>query len=283
MPNFFLQKRTHWLIVAMPISPARTTERFSIIMAELFDINRTSFVKIFETHQFKGLISFSDVLKICNTLKLFPELLDAQDVQKALANFVTGSAQKITFLEFEEFLKRAAVVVFGNTGKSDCLEVFLAHIKSFALKAYGVEVRTLLRKQRSLSKYLRAKKEVGTGIKHRSAAKLPETTRNISGRKIVFENSQNGAICLKKKKKESKIGDLTERRVELSKIGGENGIAGNIERAGKMIKKLKGKVEKCGKKGMRTRGMQNCNRIVNEMRNRYMIVGFYFQVWKWSV
>ena len=130
-------------------------------MSQLFAINRSHFLKIFETHQFKGLISFTDILKICSSLKIFPDLLDSQDIQKIFSLVSSGNFQKITYLEFEGFLRQTASRLFGSSGESDdSIEIFLAHIKSFALKSYGVDIKTLIRNRRSATKCLKFKKNL---------------------------------------------------------------------------------------------------------------------------
>jgi hypothetical protein len=169
---------------------------------QLFEANRGQFLKIFETHQFKGLISFTDILKICSSLKIFPDLVDSQEVQKIFSSVSSGNFYKITYLEFEDFLKTLTVKVFGHGGDfADSFEIFLSHIRIYALKAYGIEIKVYLSKRRSLSKHLKSNKQLSlSSIKNKSAAKVSETTRNLNSKKNLLDLMNPGIVRLKKKK-----------------------------------------------------------------------------------
>ena len=257
-----------------------------IIMSELFEINRSHFLKIFETHQFKGLVSFTDILKICSSLKIFPDLIDSQDIQKTFATVSSGSFHKITYLEFEDFLKLIAKKLFASSDdKSDCIEIFLAHIKNFALKSYGTEIKTLIRRQRSLAKYLKGKKQLSSSvIKNKSVAKLPETTRNMGSRKQFFQMINPNLMKFKKKKEEKNNDAMTERKVEGTSFNNENFVGSKIAQVNSLVRKLRKKVrENKGEKALRTRKLGNCNRIAKMGRNRFLLLKMYFQVWKWAI
>jgi len=93
-------------------------------MSNLVDTNRLEFHKIFEAHQQKNTITYTDALKICSTLKIFPDLLTSQEVRKIFVTLTSNesAAEKMTFLQFESFIKILAKQAFRMNKKrsEDC-------------------------------------------------------------------------------------------------------------------------------------------------------------------
>lgn len=231
----------------------------------LFESNRSNFLKIFETHQFKGLISFTDVLKICSSLQIFPDLIDSQEIQKIFASVSSGNFFKITFLEFESFIKSVAVKIFANAGDfADSFELFLAHIKSPAFKAYGTEVKALLGKRRSLSKALKSSKQLSlNSVKNKSAAKIPETTRNLS--KKQFLDLVNPGISKFKKKK--------LRKIKEDLMGAS--VRGRVK---KLIEEFRN--QDLGQKIVGRKKIADCLELKKVYEDRKILVRLYFVMWK---
>lgn len=238
---------------------------------QLFEVNRGQFLKIFETHQFKGLISFTDILKICSSLKIFPDLIDSQDVQKIFSSVSSGNFYKITYLEFENFLKTLAVKIFGHGGDfNDSFEIFLAHIRIFALKAYGTEIRLLLNKRRSLSKHLKSSKQLSlSNIKNKSAAKIPETTRNLNSKKNLLDLVNPGIVKFKKKK----LKKLKENLQGVKKEGPEK-----VKLALNELKNTD-----LGKQFLIDRKLGRCSEVCSVGRSRNVLMKMFFQLWRLRV
>jgi len=238
---------------------------------QLFEANRGQFLKIFETHQFKGLISFTDILKICSSLKIFPDLVDSQEVQKIFSSVSSGNFYKITYLEFEDFLRALSLKVFGRGGDfGDSFEIFLSHIRIYALKAYGIEVKVYLSKRRSLSKHLKSNKQLSlSSIKNKSAVKAPETTRNMTSKKNLLDLVNPGIVRLKKKKLKK-----FKENLQGVKVSGQ-------EKVKLALSELK-KVD-LGKKILASRKLDWCQEIVGVGRGRTLLVKMYFHLWKLRV
>jgi hypothetical protein len=198
-------------------------------------------------------------------LKIFPDLIDSQEIQKIFSSVSSGNFFKITFLEFESFLKSVAMKIFANTGDfSDSFEMFLAHIRSFALKTYGIEVKMIMGKRRSLSKHLKSSKQLSVNsIKNKSAVKIPETTRNI-GKKMFFDLVNPGINKFKKKK-------LRKMKENLS--------FGPVEgRVKKMIREIKD--QDFGQKWIRTRKVKSCARVFKVAEERKVLIRIFFLLWR---
>lgn len=252
-------------------------------MSELFETNRSHFLKIFETHQFKGLVSYTDILKICSAFKIFPDLLDSQGIQKAFASVSSANFHKITYLEFEEFLKMIAMKLFGSSGNfRDCAEIFLAHIRAFALKSYGTEIKTVLHKRRSASKGIKTKKNLSmASIKNQSMAKLPETTRHLNLKKSMFD--MIAPTILKMKKKRNKLKEtLTDRRGENGHV--EAPVKVKMAKARKMIRVFAENMKKtCKNEYLRNRKLEVCESISALSKDRFLLLKLFFQIWRWNI
>lgn len=125
-------------------------------MSNLVDLNRLQFQKIFEVHQQKGTLSYTDALKICSSLKIFPDLLTSQEIRKIFLtlSFSDNGFERMTFLQFESFLKICSKQAFKHSlkKKSDDYEPLINFIRETSQKRYGANLEGT--KGRSLSKIL---------------------------------------------------------------------------------------------------------------------------------
>ena len=278
MPEYFLQNLPAWLKVAIPIKFPKTTHLFAIIMSELFELNRSQFLKIFETHQFKGLVSFTDMLKICSSLKIFPDLLDSQDIQKIFSSVSGGSSHKMTYLEFESFLKTIAFKLFGRPADSvDYLEIFLVHIKNFVLKSYGTHIKTC-KKRRSES--IREKKTLSMSASNNKSVKVPDSTRNLYRKKNFLELVSPSMIKLKKKKVNRMCEvALTDRKTSLSVLNCKFNENSRIVQAKKLFHELRSNIFAIGKKKvLGARKLKNCQRIKISSKAKFLHLKLFFQI-----
>ena len=250
-------------------------------MSELFAENRNQFLKIFETHQFKGLISFTDILKICSSLKIFPDLLDSQGIQKAFASVSNGNFQKISYLEFEKFLQLVALKIFRATDENDFIEIFLAHIKKFALKSYGVDVKTLLRIRRSQTKKYKKVFNLNTS-KNKSAGKFQMPIKTINNKKKNIELSSPLMIQFRKRKCESLTDiNLTDSQLEVEKESFRTSRKNRFRLIEKSILKLEKSMKEIrGKKYLAKRKLQKCCRISAISNGNFIVLKLVFQIWR---
>jgi hypothetical protein len=254
-------------------------------MSQLFELNRSLFLKIFETHQSKGLVSFTDILKICSSLKIFPDLLDSQEIQKIFSSVSSGNFYKITYLEFETFLKLIAYKLFAISPNSqDYTEIFLSHIKNYALKSYRTEIKTFNKKKISL-KYAKPKKILSmSSNNNRSMPRLPESTKNIYSKKNVLELMSSDMIKLKKKKiKKNNEDTLTDRKFESYTFNIDNKNDPKIARAKKLLKNFKNTFRPAKSvKLFGARKIRDCCRIALISDRLVIQLKLCFQIWKLS-
>lgn len=118
----------------------------------LFEINRFNFFKIFETHQFKSFLSFPDVANVCTLLKICPDLIDIQGIQKIFLSISAGGYSKITLVEFEDLIKTLASSIFSNESTDDPLKSFITHIKDSAFNTYGITLHTSIKPKKKSAK-----------------------------------------------------------------------------------------------------------------------------------
>lgn len=130
-------------------------------MSNLVDINRLEFLKIFEAHQQKNILNYTDALKICTTLKIFPDLLSSQEIRKIFVTLINNEsgAEKMTFLQFESFIKIIAKQAFkGCKRRSDDCNSLLNYIRESSFLRYGTKLE--MGKHKSFSKPVKKKESV---------------------------------------------------------------------------------------------------------------------------
>ncbi|OMJ78977.1 hypothetical protein SteCoe_21104 [Stentor coeruleus] len=123
-------------------------------MSDLVDINRLQFQKIFEAHQQKGSLTYTDSLKICSSLKIFPDLLASQEIRKTFLTISNNESgvEILNFLQFESFMKILAKLAFKHCKKiSDDYGLLITHIKEYSQKRYGAVLEIQMPKGRSIS------------------------------------------------------------------------------------------------------------------------------------
>jgi hypothetical protein len=133
-------------------------------MSNLVDLNRFEFKKIFDAHQHKNILSYTDSLKICTSLKIFPDLLTSQEIRKIFVTLAGESGERMTYLQFESFLKIIAKQVFTQAGKkrSDDCSKLITHIKEPSFNRYGTNLE--LSKKTSSSKPIKRQKSTKISI-----------------------------------------------------------------------------------------------------------------------
>jgi hypothetical protein len=152
----------------------------------LFDVNRLSLLKIFETHQFKGQLTLPDFLNIATSLKIYPDLAQASDLENLFRATAAGS--RLTLDEFEELVKKLALK-FTSQSSKDPSKNFFNYLKTPALNSYGILLKTTKSKPKPIK---------------------PPTT---SSRATIIKSHINKSLNLKlEKSSKSKNSQLTKRK-----------------------------------------------------------------------
>jgi len=89
-------------------------------------------------------LKFTDLLKLCSSTRIFPDLLSSTELHKILVDIAKDPetstiCQTVTFDQFELFLRSAAVKAFSEKGSSDQEKLFFTHLKHSAGIRYSIE------------------------------------------------------------------------------------------------------------------------------------------------
>lgn len=106
-------------------------------MSNFSNLDPLHIQKIFEVYQFKDFLSFTDSLRICASLKVFPDLLTSQDIRKIFVSLVNAGSEKMSYSQFEVFLKVISKQAFRHCKKKseDCSRL-ISYIKAATSKQF---------------------------------------------------------------------------------------------------------------------------------------------------
>ncbi|CAG9310307.1 unnamed protein product [Blepharisma stoltei] len=182
-------------------------------MSDLFELNRPQLQKIFDAHQNEGTLSFTDILKLCSSARIFPDLLTSQNLRKlaAHASKTPGSepSSKLTFPQFEKLLKIIAQQCFHTCkGTSDQYRQILNHMKNSCFIRYKVEL-DVNSPEKKTSKSVNERKtpqlnidafskEGGVRTNHGILFK-PSSTRSSTAASFIFGESPSSKKLISKK------------------------------------------------------------------------------------
>ncbi|OMJ77736.1 hypothetical protein SteCoe_22605 [Stentor coeruleus] len=130
-------------------------------MSNLVDMNRGQFQKIFDAHQQKDSLSYTDCLKICSSVKIFPDLLTSQEIRKIFISlsYNENGVERMNFFQFESFMKIIAKQAFSHCkNTTNYYGLLITHIKDNSEKRYGTVFDIQVPKNQSSSKvsYIRS-------------------------------------------------------------------------------------------------------------------------------
>lgn len=116
-------------------------------MSDLFEINRANLKKIFESHQIKGLILFTDVLKICTATRIFPNLLNSKDLRALIIKVCCVASGeelsvKLGYKELEDFLRSVAEMAFPRKSNKEQHKLLLIHMRNPCYLRYNLLLET---------------------------------------------------------------------------------------------------------------------------------------------
>ena len=168
-------------------------------MTSLFEINKTPLKRIFSFHEKDGNLKFTDLLKLCSLMRVFPDLLSAPDLHKILAEVAKDPeacsvSQNLNFAMFENFLRSVAMKSFPNKTNSEQETLLFTHLKIACGLRYSVDFETVLAKKKSSRKVPRlnidsAKQQRNTPKSTRRASMKPSSTKNLKSSSFLFKTS----------------------------------------------------------------------------------------------
>lgn len=108
-------------------------------MSSFSELDPLHLQKIFEVYQLKDYLSYTDSLRICASLKVFPDLLTSQEIRKIFVSLASGGSEKMTYAQFEVFLKVISKQVFRHCKKKseDCSRL-ISYIKAATSKQFSI-------------------------------------------------------------------------------------------------------------------------------------------------
>jgi len=200
-------------------------------MSNFSNLDPLHIQKIFEVYQFKDFLSFTDSLRICASLKVFPDLLTSQDIRKIFVGLVNAGSEKMSYSQFEVFLKVISKQAFRHCKKKseDCSRLIsyikAATSKQFTLKSSIIPSSTLQKPfHTQKSPFLTVstpKSSLRTTLFQTSEKSLSSSSLSKKLSTKVFKNERKKGFLgilspvmrkYKEKMNENKFLDLTERR-----------------------------------------------------------------------
>lgn len=170
-------------------------------MSSLFDTNRISLKKLFTAHEKEGSLKFTDLLKLCSSTRIFPDLLGSPELHKIIVEVVqdpstSSISQQLAFAQFEIFLRTVAAKAFPLKSESEQECLLFIHLKSSCGLRYSVDFETMSEeKKKSLNKKVprlnieSAKMQRKTPNTTRRISVKPFSTKNVKSSSFLFRNS----------------------------------------------------------------------------------------------
>lgn len=168
-------------------------------MTSLFDVNKHSLRKLFNCYEKEGCLKFTDLLKLCSSTRIFPDLLSSNELHKILVDIAKDPetstiCQTITFAQFELFLKATALKAFSDKGNSDQEKLFFTHLKHSAGNRYSIEFEVGAGSKKITKKVPRlniesAKQPTEIAKSTRRHFSNVNSTSNLKSTSFLFRNS----------------------------------------------------------------------------------------------
>ena len=168
---------------------------------DLFEINRANLKKIFESHQIRGSILFTDVLKICTATRIFPNLLSSRDLRKliiSVTNVISGEelSAKLSYDQMEEFLRGVAEHSYpGRKGTIEQYKMLFLHMRNPCYLRYNLILETEEKPKKTLeSSNLSVKTSHGVYFRPSSEKKIISYSPHRSQALMTKMNSVNNFL-----------------------------------------------------------------------------------------
>lgn len=170
-------------------------------MSSLFDVNLTHLKRIFSCHEKEGQLKFTDLLKLCSSTRIFPDLLCAQDLHKILVDVTkdpetSSVSQYLNFALFEDFFKSVALKSFPNKTNLEQETLMFTHLKKTCSLRYSVDFETVLVEKKTLKRVPRlnidsVKQLRNTPKSTRRTSVKPNSTKSFKSSSFLFKSSTN--------------------------------------------------------------------------------------------
>jgi hypothetical protein len=170
-------------------------------MSNLVDINRSQFQKIFDAHQQKDYLSYTDCLKICSSVKIFPDLLTSQEIRKIFLSLShnENGVERMNFFQFESFVKIIAKQAFGHCkNTTNYYGLLITHIKDNSEKRYGTVFEVQIPKNQSSCKlsYIRSNITKSTTPKNKVQSSFFKPPSEKSFNKTLTNKKSSGKLSI---------------------------------------------------------------------------------------
>lgn len=115
---------------------------------DLFELNRHLVLKLFSGESMNDKVTYTDFLKICTGLRIFPDLLSSREIRKLASSIHETTTNqdliiKLSILQIERIFKLIAHSCFLETKlASDKYQLFFKHIKTPCYIRYGIDFLT---------------------------------------------------------------------------------------------------------------------------------------------
>lgn len=177
-----------------------TSADFIIQMSNLFETNRSSIKKLFSIHEKEGTLKFTDLLKLCSSTRIFPDLLSSPDLHKVLVEVAQDPttcsiSQNLTYLQFEVFLHAVAAKAFPFKLDVEQDSLLFMHLKNSCSLKYSLDFEVTNADKKLVAKKVprlnidSAKLQRQTPKTSRTVHLKPSSTKNIKSSSFLFRNS----------------------------------------------------------------------------------------------
>lgn len=169
-------------------------------MSSLFDTNRASLKKLFAAHEKEGTLRFTELLKLCSSTRIFPDLLASPELHKILVDvaqdpMTSSISQNLSYSQFEIFLSSVSAKAFPFKNKSEQEAMLFMHLKNSCGLRYGADFDVILEKKPNIHKKI-PRLNIDSTKMHRQTPKTtrrvsikPSSTKNIKSSSFLFRTS----------------------------------------------------------------------------------------------
>lgn len=169
-------------------------------MSNLFETNRASLKKLFGTHEKDGILKFTDLLKLCSSTRIFPDLLSSPDLHKVLVEVAQDPttcsiSQNLTYSQFEVFLHSVAAKAFPFKPESEQDSLLFMHLKNSCSLKYSLDFEVTNADKKLVTKKVprlnieSSKLQRQTPKSSRRTNVKPSSTKNLKSSSFLFRTS----------------------------------------------------------------------------------------------
>ena len=110
--------------------------------SDLFQLNRKKLKAVFEKHALRNQITITELFKICNSIRVFPDLLNSSEIRTLVMRLTASS--HLSFEQFEKVTKMIARKCFPSSNL-ESYRMFFMHVRNSCHIRYGIELEVQFR------------------------------------------------------------------------------------------------------------------------------------------